>query len=321
MARDRVDGLDVAAEPFRRPRVEQRHASRLVGGERRQRPRIQVVVRHRHVTGSRFHPTALEITRPRRQSAVEDAHVGDARRGQHPPRARRPGPVPVVVHHDRHALTHAPPPGRRLDVASGRQRVTSASRDGVIAEFVLERHVRRSRNMASLVCRAAVGFGQLPANVQDRHRIAVSKSLRQFCRGDQDLLSTHPSMVPRHVAGGRSKLTRVVDHAFSPAERRAVYRVIAERRDMRRFVPGAEIPDEVLARLLSAAHAAPSVGLMQPWRFIRITDQRLRREYPRPGRRGAAAHGGRAGPAQRRVPGAQGRGDPRVRRAAGGCAR
>jgi len=53
--------------------------------------------------------------------------------------------------------------------------------------------------------------------------------------------------------------------------------VIAERRDMRRFVPGAEVPDEVLARLLSAAHAAPSVGLMQPWRFIRITDQQLRR--------------------------------------------
>jgi 5,6-dimethylbenzimidazole synthase len=68
----------------------------------------------------------------------------------------------------------------------------------------------------------------------------------------------------------------VTEHAFSPAERRAIYRVIAERRDMRRFVPGAEIPDDVLARLLQAAHAAPSVGLMQPWRFIRITDSALR---------------------------------------------
>jgi 5,6-dimethylbenzimidazole synthase len=67
-----------------------------------------------------------------------------------------------------------------------------------------------------------------------------------------------------------------VSHAFSPAERRAVYRAIAERRDMRRFVPGAQVPEEVLARLLQAAHAAPSVGLMQPWRFIRITDQALR---------------------------------------------
>lgn len=45
---------------------------------------------------------------------------------------------------------------------------------------------------------------------------------------------------------------------------------------MRRFVPNAAVPDDVLARLLQAAHAAPSVGLMQPWRFIRITDAELR---------------------------------------------
>lgn len=56
-----------------------------------------------------------------------------------------------------------------------------------------------------------------------------------------------------------------------------MYRVISERRDMRRFVPGAAVPDDVLVRLLQAAHAAPSVGLMQPWRFIRITDDLLRR--------------------------------------------
>lgn len=68
----------------------------------------------------------------------------------------------------------------------------------------------------------------------------------------------------------------MTDHAFSADERRAVYRAIAERRDMRRFVSGATVPDEVLGRLLQAAHAAPSVGLMQPWRFIRITDAGLR---------------------------------------------
>ena len=68
------------------------------------------------------------------------------------------------------------------------------------------------------------------------------------------------------------------EHAFSPDERRAVYRAIAERRDMRRFVPGSTVPPEVLGRLLHAAHAAPSVGLMQPWRFIRITDDELRRK-------------------------------------------
>lgn len=66
------------------------------------------------------------------------------------------------------------------------------------------------------------------------------------------------------------------EHAFSPPERKAVYRAITERRDMRRFVPGSSVTTEVLVRLLQAAHAAPSVGLMQPWRFIRITDTGLR---------------------------------------------
>jgi 5,6-dimethylbenzimidazole synthase len=65
------------------------------------------------------------------------------------------------------------------------------------------------------------------------------------------------------------------EQAFSPEERAAVYRVIAERRDMRHF-SGGEVAPEVLARLLEAAHQAPSVGLMQPWRFIRISRPALR---------------------------------------------
>jgi 5,6-dimethylbenzimidazole synthase len=69
----------------------------------------------------------------------------------------------------------------------------------------------------------------------------------------------------------------VTAHAFSEAERTAVYRAISERRDMREFVPDTTIPEPVLARLLAAAHAAPSVGLMQPWRFVRITDAGLRK--------------------------------------------
>lgn len=67
----------------------------------------------------------------------------------------------------------------------------------------------------------------------------------------------------------------MTDHAFSAAERAAVYRVIAERRDMRHFSGGSVAP-ELLARLLEAAHQAPSVGLMQPWRFIRVTSADLR---------------------------------------------
>lgn len=64
-------------------------------------------------------------------------------------------------------------------------------------------------------------------------------------------------------------------HAYTDAERAAVYRAIYERRDMRHFLPD-PVDAEVLARLLQAAHHAPSVGFMQPWRFIRISDRTLR---------------------------------------------
>ncbi|KPX40049.1 Cobyrinic acid a,c-diamide reductase [Pseudomonas syringae pv. helianthi] len=67
----------------------------------------------------------------------------------------------------------------------------------------------------------------------------------------------------------------MTEQAFSPQERAAVYRAIAERRDMRHFIGGTVAP-ELLARVLEAAHQAPSVGLMQPWRFIRISDPLLR---------------------------------------------
>ncbi|AIS17123.1 cob(II)yrinic acid a,c-diamide reductase [Pseudomonas rhizosphaerae] len=62
---------------------------------------------------------------------------------------------------------------------------------------------------------------------------------------------------------------------YSDSERAAIYRVIAERRDMRHFI-GGDVPPALLARLLAAAHQGPSVGLMQPWRFVRISDRALR---------------------------------------------
>jgi 5,6-dimethylbenzimidazole synthase len=64
-------------------------------------------------------------------------------------------------------------------------------------------------------------------------------------------------------------------HAFTSTECAAVYRAIAERRDIRHFTKQ-PVNSAVLKRLLDAAHQAPSVGLMQPWRFIRITDLQLR---------------------------------------------
>lgn len=65
--------------------------------------------------------------------------------------------------------------------------------------------------------------------------------------------------------------------AFSEDERAAVYRVIAERRDVRRGFVERPLEDAVLGRLLGAAHQAPSVGLMQPTRFVVVRDAAVRR--------------------------------------------
>jgi 5,6-dimethylbenzimidazole synthase len=63
---------------------------------------------------------------------------------------------------------------------------------------------------------------------------------------------------------------------YPDADREAVYRAIRERRDMRHFA-GGQVEPAVLERLLRAAHHGPSVGFMQPWRFIRVSDPALRR--------------------------------------------
>jgi 5,6-dimethylbenzimidazole synthase len=64
-------------------------------------------------------------------------------------------------------------------------------------------------------------------------------------------------------------------HAYTESEQAAIYKAIAERRDMRHFLP-TPIAPKLLTKLLQAAHHAPSVGLMQPWRFIRISDVEVR---------------------------------------------
>src|ERR1019366_979864 len=63
---------------------------------------------------------------------------------------------------------------------------------------------------------------------------------------------------------------------FPPSWREGVYQAIYRRRDVRHFRPE-RIPADTLARILDAAHHAPSVGFMQPWTFMVISDQQTRR--------------------------------------------
>lgn len=59
---------------------------------------------------------------------------------------------------------------------------------------------------------------------------------------------------------------------FTHTERQAFYDIVAARRDVRNEFEDRPIAEDVLKRILAAAHAAPSVGFMQPWNFILIRD-------------------------------------------------
>lgn len=65
---------------------------------------------------------------------------------------------------------------------------------------------------------------------------------------------------------------------LSQTTRDAVAEVIATRRDIRSDFTMDPIDDEVLTRILAAAHRAPSVGLSQPWDFVLIADEERRRK-------------------------------------------
>lgn len=66
--------------------------------------------------------------------------------------------------------------------------------------------------------------------------------------------------------------------AISESERDALYKVMYSRRDVRGQFLADPVPDQVVGRLLDAAHHAPSVGFMQPWDFIVVKDPAIRQE-------------------------------------------
>ncbi|HEU5426970.1 MAG TPA: nicotinate-nucleotide--dimethylbenzimidazole phosphoribosyltransferase [Actinocrinis sp.] len=93
--------------------------------------------------------------------------------------------------------------------------------------------------------------------------------------------ATDPRAAAPHAAAQQSQHDAGDDAHRAPAYEddalAAVYRVIHERRDVRNdFLPD-EFPTETLTRILEAAHTAPSVGFSQPWDFLVIRDEAMRR--------------------------------------------
>lgn len=63
---------------------------------------------------------------------------------------------------------------------------------------------------------------------------------------------------------------------FDGALKEGIYRAIYARRDIRSQFLSQPVPEEVLSKILDAAHHAPSVGFMQPWNFILVRKRQIR---------------------------------------------
>ena len=57
---------------------------------------------------------------------------------------------------------------------------------------------------------------------------------------------------------------------FTEEEKKGFYKAIYSRRDVRSHFISKSIEDDILSKILHAAHHAPSVGFSQPWNFILI---------------------------------------------------
>lgn len=75
-----------------------------------------------------------------------------------------------------------------------------------------------------------------------------------------------------------STLKNCADHSFNDFEREALYQTIFTRRDVRGQFKPDSIPEDVLSRILMAAHYAPSVGFMQPWSFIIVRSDQTKQK-------------------------------------------
>jgi nitroreductase len=72
---------------------------------------------------------------------------------------------------------------------------------------------------------------------------------------------------------------KYISFSFSDCEKRRTIQSHFSKHDVRsHFISGRDIPNEVLARILNAAHHAPSVGFSQPWNFILIKDKAIREQ-------------------------------------------
>ena len=69
-----------------------------------------------------------------------------------------------------------------------------------------------------------------------------------------------------------------MNEEFSKEEKDGFYKAVFSRRDVRSHFTSRSIDEEIIMKILKAAHHAPSVGFSQPWNFILIKDNKTKKK-------------------------------------------
>ncbi len=122
-----------------------------------------------------------------------------------------------------------------------------------------------------------LGSGIVPMESSARSFRDIAGEANQIFASEFDVVVNMVSGIPITIKSSLNKKDseqsedKISEHEFSPGKKQGLYEAIYKRRDMRHFITKPVDPEK-LGRILDAAHHAGSVGYMQPWNFLVITD-------------------------------------------------
>jgi 5,6-dimethylbenzimidazole synthase len=149
-------------------------------------------------------------------------------------------------------------------------------------QTILERvqnFIKESKNCKSdiIVITNELGSGIVPMEASARSFRDIAGETNQILAVEFDEVINMVSGIPVIIKSSakdydsKEPEDKLSKHEFSPQKKQGLYEAIYKRRDVRHFI-SKPIDPKVLGRVLDAAHHAGSVGYMQPWNFLVITD-------------------------------------------------
>ena len=149
-----------------------------------------------------------------------------------------------------------------------------------VHEFINE---CKSSKSDIIVITNELGSGIVPLEASARSFRDIAGQTNQILAAEFDEVVSMVSGIPVTIKASATthdkEETKNINtgHEFSPGNKQGLYEAIYKRRDVRHFIPKPVDPEK-LGRVLDAAHHAGSVGYMQPWNFLVITDPEVKKK-------------------------------------------